>query len=59
VIHGFSIKGFGIFLEDGVRPGKVKLVQLKADKAGVFIFSCNIICGKQHQNMKGVLIVRA
>jgi len=59
VIHGFSLKDFGIFIEDGVRPGKVKLVQFKADKAGVFIFSCNIICGDHHQNMKGVLIVRA
>ncbi|MCB2190654.1 MAG: hypothetical protein KQI62_03765 [Deltaproteobacteria bacterium] len=59
VIHGFSLKDFGIFIEDGVRPGKVKLVQIKADKPGVFVFSCNIICGDHHKNMKGTLIVRA
>jgi len=59
VIHGLSVKDFGIFIEDGIRPGKVKLVSFKADKAGVFTFSCNIICGSHHQNMQGVLIVRA
>ncbi len=59
VIHGFSLKDFGIFIEYDVRPGKVRLGEFKADRPGVFIFSCNIICGKQHQNMKGVLIVRA
>lgn len=59
VIHGLSIKDFGIFIEDGIRPGKVKLVKFKADKAGVFTFSCNIICGSHHKNMQGTLIVRA
>lgn len=59
VIHGFSLKDFGIFIEDGVRPGKVNLVKFKADKSGVFSFSCNIICGDHHKNMKGTLIVRA
>lgn len=59
VIHGFSLKDFGIFIEDGVRPGKVTLVTFKADKPGVFTFSCNIICGDQHKNMQGTLIVRA
>lgn len=59
VIHGLSLKDFGIFIEDGIRPGKVKLVTFKADKAGVFTFSCNIICGDHHQNMQGTLIIRA
>lgn len=59
VIHGFSFKDFGIFIEDGVRPGQVKLITLKADKVGEFTFSCNIICGSQHKNMQGVLVVKA
>lgn len=59
VIHGFSLKGYGIFIEDGVRPGKVRLVTFKADKPGVFTFSCNIICGDHHKNMQGTLIVRS
>jgi len=59
VIHGFSLKDFGIFIEDGIRPGEVTLVSFKADKAGTFSFSCNIICGNHHENMQGTLIVRA
>jgi heme/copper-type cytochrome/quinol oxidase subunit 2 len=59
VVHGFSLKDFGIFLEDGIRPGKVVLASFKADKAGTFTFSCNIICGDQHKNMQGTLVVRA
>jgi hypothetical protein len=59
VVHGFSFKDFGIFLEDGIRPGKVVLASFKADKAGTFTFSCNIICGDQHKNMQGTFVVRA
>jgi heme/copper-type cytochrome/quinol oxidase subunit 2 len=59
VIHGFSLKDYGIFIEDGIRPGKVTLVSFKADKAGTFTFSCNIICGDQHKKMQGVIEVLA
>ncbi len=59
VVHGFSLKGYGIFIEDGVRPGKMNLVVFKADKPGVFTFTCNIVCGDHHKNMRGTLIVRA
>lgn len=58
VIHGFSLKEFGIFIEDGVRPGKVTLAIFKADKVGRFTFSCNIICGGEHENMQGILYVK-
>ncbi|MEJ2657401.1 MAG: cupredoxin domain-containing protein [Desulfobacterales bacterium] len=58
VIHGFSLKDEGIFVTDGIQPGKTKLVSFKADKAGTFTFSCNAICGENHQNMQGILIVR-
>ncbi len=59
VIHGLSIKDFGVFIKDGIRPGKVTLVAFKADKAGRFTFSCNIICGAQHKNMQGTIVVEA
>ena len=59
VVHGFSLKDFGIFLEDGIRPGKVALVSFKADKAGTFTFTCSIICGDEHKKMQGTLVVRA
>ncbi|MBW2000350.1 MAG: hypothetical protein JRJ29_20630 [Deltaproteobacteria bacterium] len=59
VIHGFSLKDFGIFVNKGIEPGKVILVSFKADRAGVFTFSCNAICGDNHKDMKGTLIVTA
>ena len=59
VVHGFSLKDFGIYLTDGIQPGKVIYVSFKADKAGTFIFSCNAICGDMHQNMQGTLVVKA
>ena len=59
VIHGFSLKDFGIIITDGIHPGKTTLVSFSADKVGTFTFSCNAICGENHQNMQGTLIVRA
>jgi heme/copper-type cytochrome/quinol oxidase subunit 2 len=59
VVHGFSLKDFAVLLTDGIQPGKATYVSFKADKAGVFTFSCNAICGDSHQNMQGTLVVRA
>jgi heme/copper-type cytochrome/quinol oxidase subunit 2 len=59
VVHGFSLKDFGVFLSEGIQPGKVTQVSFKADKVGTFTFSCNAICGENHQNMKGTLVVKA
>ena len=59
VIHGFSLKDAGIIITDGIHPGKVVLVSFIADKVGTFTFSCNAICGKNHENMQGTLVVKA
>ena len=59
VIHGFSLKEFGIFIDKGLPPGKVTIVTFIADKEGSFTFSCNAICGQKHEEMKGTLIVTA
>ncbi len=59
VMHGFSLKDFGIFVEPGIKPGRVTVVSFKADKVGVFTFSCNAICGENHENMQGTLVVTA
>jgi heme/copper-type cytochrome/quinol oxidase subunit 2 len=59
VIHGFSLKDAGIIITDGIHPGKVVLVSFIADKVGAFTFSCNAICGKNHESMQGTLMVRA
>ena len=59
VVHGFSLKDFGVYLKEGIQPGKVIQVSFRADKVGTFTFSCNAICGENHQNMKGTLVVKA
>ena len=59
VVHGFSLKDFGVYLTDGIQPGKTTYVKFKADKVGTFTFSCNAVCGDIHQNMQGMLVVKA
>ena len=59
VVHGFSLKDFEVYLTDGIKPGKSTYVTFTADKAGTFTFSCNAICGEEHQNMQGILVVKA
>lgn len=59
VVHGFSLKDFGVFVTEGIQPGRVKLISFVANRSGVFTFSCNAICGENHQNMQGTLVVRA
>lgn len=59
VIHGFSLKDFGVYVEDGIIPGKVSLVSFVADKEGRFQFTCNAICGRNHEKMIGTLVVEA
>ena len=59
VVHGFSFAEAGIVVSGGIEPGKVKTVSFVAETAGTFTFSCNAICGDNHQSMQGTLIVRA
>jgi heme/copper-type cytochrome/quinol oxidase subunit 2 len=59
VVHGFSLKDFDVYLTDGIEPGKATYVRFIADKAGTFTFSCNAVCGDMHQNMQGMLVVKA
>jgi len=58
VVHGFSLKDYGIFVNEGIEPGKPVVVTFVADQAGEFTFSCNAICGKNHETMQGILRVR-
>lgn len=59
VVHGFSLKDFGVFVNEGIQPGKVVWVSFKANTAGTYTFSCNAVCGDNHQNMQGTLVVVA
>ena len=58
VTHGFSLKTYGIYLTEGIQPGKTIYVSFVADKAGSFPFACNVYCGDIHRHMRGTLIVR-
>lgn len=51
-MHSLKIKEYN----KEVRGGKS--ITFVADKAGEFQFSCNISCGKNHENMTGKLIVK-
>jgi heme/copper-type cytochrome/quinol oxidase subunit 2 len=58
VTHGFNLKAYGIYIARGIQPGKTIFLSFDADKAGTFIFTCNVFCGDIHQHMTGKLIVR-
>ncbi|WP_050769661.1 cupredoxin domain-containing protein [Paenibacillus sp. oral taxon 786] len=51
-MHSLKIKGYN----KEVRGGKT--ITFTADQAGTFEYSCNISCGKNHKEMKGILIVK-
>ena len=57
VVHGFSLKDFGVFVDQGIHPGKPTTVSFVADKVGSFKFVCNSICGDHHEQMYGTIVV--
>lgn len=57
VVHGFSLKDFGVFVDQGIQPGKPTTVSFVADKVGSFKFVCNSICGDHHEQMDGTIVV--
>jgi len=57
VTHGFSLKAYGIYVAEGIQPGKTVYVSFTADKIGRFIFMCTVFCGDIHQHMEGTLVV--
>ena len=56
VVHGFVLKGYDIEIEE-VYPGKIVVIDFVADEAGTFLFTCTILCSRQHRDMKGKLVV--
>lgn len=52
---GFHLPDFK--LRADIMPGQVATLQLTADKAGSFIFLCDVFCGKGHEEMSGTLVV--
>jgi cytochrome c oxidase subunit 2 len=56
VTHGFTIKSLGVDLGE-IKPGEKKAFEFVADKEGVYVFKCTIMCSPMHNFMKGVIIV--
>jgi|Deesub1362B_J571_1020462.scaffolds.fasta_scaffold00022_21 cytochrome c oxidase subunit 2 len=56
VVHGFAIKGLGIDL-GAIEVGEKKVVEFVAEKEGVYVFKCTVMCSPQHNFMKGIIIV--
>ena len=55
VLMGFNLPDFN--LRADMEPGKVTRVRFVPDKAGQFVFLCDIFCGSGHEHMQGTLTV--
>ena len=55
VLMGFNLPDFNV--RSDIIPGKVARVRFVPDKAGKFIFLCDIFCGSGHEQMQGTLTV--
>ena len=62
VPHSFTLPDFGSASEGGINeflsPGETVTVEFVADKAGEFVFGCDVVCGTGHTDMLGKLIVK-
>jgi cytochrome c oxidase subunit 2 len=57
VVHGFAIGRLGVDAGP-IEPGKVKIVEFVADRAGEYTFYCTEWCDPNHPRMRGILEVR-
>jgi hypothetical protein len=62
---GGDFDGHGLYIEapydiwlTGITKGKVKEVVFRAEHSGEIPFSCAVICGLEHWQMRGKLIVK-
>lgn len=54
---GFSIPDLG--LRTDLPPDQFTSLRLKPDRAGRFVFLCDVFCGSGHESMNGTLTVTA
>ena len=54
-LHGFNLPDFK--LRASIFPGKPARLRLIPEKAGTFVFRCDIFCGSGHENLAGQLVV--
>ena len=55
ITMGFNVPDFGVRAD--IVPGKTTRLDLTPDKAGAFIFLCDVFCGDGHEAMSGELVV--
>ncbi|MEI7832957.1 MAG: cupredoxin domain-containing protein [bacterium] len=55
VTHGVSCPGLNIRAD--INPGSPTIVKITPDKAGRFEYTCDVMCGPGHTDMKGMIIV--
>ncbi len=55
-LHGFYCPDLKI--REDLLPGKVTRIRVFSDKAGVFAFHCDIVCGDGHEDMVGTITVK-
>lgn len=53
--HGFKVQALG--LRADVLPDQVVRIEFTPDKAGSFVFECDIFCGDGHEDMDGTIVV--
>ena len=56
-IHGFKMPDFGIRTD--IVPGEERRITITPEKAGTFVFFCDVFCGDGHEEMSGTLIVES
>ena len=54
--HGFKLDAFHV--DQLLKKGQPATIELTADQAGEFPFSCSHFCGVGHHRMKGTLTVQ-
>lgn len=57
-VHGFCIRKFKV-TEEIPRGGEPVSIEFTATAAGEFAIVCSEVCGKGHEDMKGLLVVKA
>jgi cytochrome c oxidase subunit 2 len=56
-IHGFKMPEFGVRTD--IVPDKETRVTIMPQKAGTYVFFCDVFCGDGHEDMAGTLVVEA
>jgi len=54
-LHGFDVPGLGLRAQ--IVPGETTHVTFTPDKAGRFLFHCDVFCGEGHEDMDAAIIV--